>query len=1130
MALARGAGRTLSRDTLLEEIAGRQADAFDRTIDIYVGRLRRKIEADPRQPRLIVTVPGVGYRLTVRPLWACAPEKPASGPSQAEGARPRAAERRHLTVLMCALAEAPALAARLDPEELAPLLAAWRDTCSGIVARCGGLVAKVEGDRLTAWFGYPEASEHHVERAIRAGLAIVADIPPFGAALGSPVHGQVAVATGMVLAGDLEGASKDAPAAFVGEALIAAASLLSRTPPGAVVIAEATRDLVGRLFALRDVEGAQNGTGRAYEVLGEAGVEDRFAALRGMQTPLVGRDEDLSLLLRRWRQARSGAGSAVLIAGEPGIGKSRLVRELHLRLDAPSPATISCFCSPHHRDSAYFPIIRYLEHAAGVQRSDTGEMRRAKLEALLRTTETPADEMHLLADLIAPVANADPSRDPASRSRRERLHDALVGRAVALARRRPLLIVFEDVHWIDPTSLEILDTLVERIADLPALLLITFRPEFIPPWTGRPRVSSIVLNALDDDDTAELVEHVVGEAIDAKLSRAIVERAGGIPLCVEELGRIALEGDGTSLPASLRDTLSARLERLPAARAAAQLGAVIGRSFDRALVSAIADETVADLDGGLDALVASGLAARRGVGADAAFTFKHVLVQEAAYDSLPRSRRATIHARIVEALIAQDPTIADRQPDVLAHHCKYAGDSEMAVTHLIRAGWLSQYRAAYREADEQFHEALRLIAALPQGEARDRAEMRARRGIGLTIGNSAGYASSQFGANTARAAELCERLGYPPEFAGIGYGLYVFHLNRSELARAMAAGERLSSWGRSKNDIRGRVLGRQCIGSVMMQQGDFAAARSHLEQALDLYQSSLADPTLDWTYRTGMSGSRLCGNTHNRLAEVCCWMGYPDQAMAHLSAANRYGEREIVVIARIIDRWWRLFTTSFLGEPSELVVPAEKLVAHSRENGLPLFVAYGTIMRGCAIARCGDPEAGRTVIGEGLAAHAATEAVMHSCYFRAMLAETHQMLGERDAALALLNEALMSVEQTGEKWCLAELHRRIGEVRRQLGDHDAATQSFEQALAVSRRQGARLWELRAATSVARMLRDAGDGTQAEAVLAPVYDWFGEGFDTVPLREARALLDALGRSHPDGGSPLTLPSAPTPLVV
>jgi tetratricopeptide (TPR) repeat protein len=397
---------------------------------------------------------------------------------------------------------------------------------------------------------------------------------------------------------------------------------------------------------------------------------------------------------------------------------------------------------------------------------------------------------------------------------------------------------------------------------------------------------------------------------------------------------------------------------------------------------------------------------------------------------------------------------------------------------------------------------------LPESEARDLIELRARRGIGLTLGNSLGYASSEFGSNTARAAELCERVGYPPEYAGISYGLHVFCITRSNLSRALETAERLLQWGRSQNDIRGRVMGHMAFGRSRMAQGELAAARSHLEQALEHYRSSLDDPTVIWTVRSAISRSIAWRNTHGDLACVSCWTGFPEQALAHITAIEEQVEDEVRANYTPIQLWYHLRVLAFLSGPPEVVALAERIAALSSKYGLPQFVALATIMRGCTIARCGDPETGRAIIGNGLAAYTATGAVGFSCYYRALLAETHQMMGETDEALHILLEALEETERTGELWYVAELHRRIGEAHRQRGNEIAAQQSFDQAFAVARGQGAKLWELQAATSYARSLRDQGKPAEADALLSPIYAWFTEGFDTVPLREAKAVLNSL----------------------
>jgi tetratricopeptide (TPR) repeat protein len=717
----------------------------------------------------------------------------------------------------------------------------------------------------------------------------------------------------------------------------------------------------------------------------------------------------------------------------------------------------------------------------------------------LAVTKTSDEDTALLAELLSlPTEGVLPALNLSPQRRKELTFVALVRQGEALARVQPVLMLVEDAHWVDPSSCEWFDLVIERLAGLPILLVMTFRPEFHAPWVGRARVSLVTLSRFDRRDAATMATQVAARVIPAELTERIVAHTDGVPLFIEELTRTLVEAglspksDASRMvvPETLQASLIARLDRLPAAKEVAQIGAVVGRSFSHAQIAALVSRPEPDLCRALDQLVASGLAFQRGAPPDATYTFKHALVQDAAYESLLKSRRVAIHGRLVEVLITQEPTIEDSQPDLLAHHCEQAGGFERATRYSIHAGWRSNSRAAYKESEEQFANALRLAATLPEGEARDLVELRARRGIGLALAVRLGYASSEFGSNTARAAELCERVGHPPEYGGISFGLHTFYNARSALSRALETAERLLQWGQSQNDIRGRVMGHMAVGRSRLVHGELAAARSHLEQALKLYRSSLDDPTVIWTFRSAVSPKVVWGNTHGDLASILCWMGFPEQALVHIAAIEEQVEDDVENVA---------YTP-------ELVALAEKIAAC--KHGLPQFGALATIMRGCAIARCGDPETGRAIIGDGLAAYTATRAVSWSCYFRALLAETYQMTGETDEALRILLEALEDTERTGELWYVAELHREIGEAHCQRGDIHAAEQSFQQALTVARDQGARLWELNVATSYARLLCGQGDGVQAHALLASVYARFTEGFNTVPLRRARVLLDEL----------------------
>jgi class 3 adenylate cyclase/predicted ATPase len=1109
--LMRNRGRALSRDQLLDAIAGRHAEPFDRSVDVLIGRLRRKIEPEPKTPRLILTVPGLGYKFAAKPVQvlaeheeatatAFAAEEPSAAPATA------IAERRLLTVMVCSLSGTTGSSIRLDPEERHSIVRAFRACCSGVCGRLGGVLGTVAGDSVHVYFGYPVAHEHDAEQAIRAGLAVVAAVEHLD--VGSAVHlgARVGIATGDVVTGDGLGEMS-------GEASALAQDLAARATSGTVLSGATTKRLTGDLFECRALNAADGTPPEVFQVLGEATAETRFDALHvGNLTPLVGRPEETALLLQRWHRAQAGRGNVVLLSGEPGIGKSRLVYELRNRLADSAHLPMTYFCAPHQQDSPYHPFIRRLEHAAGFARGDGAAARLGKLKTLLVKDGCDAEALTLLADLLSiPTDGSVAKLNLSPQQRRDRTAATLIDQVATSAARAPVLLVFEDAHWLDRTSTEVLDSLVDRVTDLPVLMIVTFRPEFAAPWSSYPQTTVLVLNRLNRGEAAQMVIHVGGRGVSESLSQRIIAHADGVPLFLEELTKTILEGGvevGTSLPATLHDSLTERLDRLPAAKRVAQLGAAIGRSFSHDLVAGLSDTPERTLCASLDQLVSSGLVARRGVPPDATYTFKHALVQTAAHESMLKTYRAAIHERIVELLLGRQPDIEDAQPDLLGYHCELAGLFEKAAAYYIQAGWRSNYRAAYEDSCEQFKNALRLAAALPEGKARDLVELRALRGIGLTIGNIEGYASASFGAANLRALELCERAGDPPEFLGINYGVFTFQSWRSDLRGGLKTAERLLKWGQLRGDIRGCILGELNVGKARAAFGELAAARQHLQRALDLSESSCNDPAAIWTYRIAISRTVAMHHIHCSLSRVLCWMGYPEQALAHSAAAIEQREDEVVFVAEPMRLLQHLWIRSVLDDAHDLVAPAERMAKHSCHHSLPMFAAVAAIMRGFGIARSGQPEAGQSAMAEGLAAYAGTGAVRDSCYFRALLAETHRMTGETNTALSILGLALEETEYTGEKCYDAELHRGIGEAHYQRGDIRTAEESYRRALTIARHQGARLWELNAAASYARVLRDQGEPEQAHFLLAPIYGWFSEGFDTAPLRRARTLLDEL----------------------
>jgi class 3 adenylate cyclase len=585
------------------------------------------------------------------------------------------AERRQLTEMFCDLVGSTALSARLDPEDMREVIGVYHRCCANLVERNGGFVAKYMGDGVLAYFGYPHAHEHDAERAVQAGLAIVEAAPKLVTSAGSPLHVRVGIATGLVVVGDLIGSGAAQERGIVGETPNLAARLQGIAEPDTVVIAEGTRRLLGNLFELQDL-GAKDlkgisGPTRAWTALRASSAESRFEALHASGlTALVGREQEFGLLLRRWSSAKGGEGQVVLLSGEAGIGKSRLTAALLERLAVEPHTRLRYFCSPQHTDSAFHPIIGQMERAAGLTRDDAPQAKLDKLDALLAQTSTSIEDAALLAEMLSlPNDGRYLAIDLTPERRRQRTLEALIAQIEALARSKPVLMIFEDAHWVDPTSLEAFGRAVDRIKALPALLIVTFRPEFNAPWVGQSHVMSLTLNRLGEQEAGAIIAGLVGKReLPADVMAEIVERTDGIPLFVEEMTKAVLEAESEgaarrtvamvpspslAVPSSLQASVMARLDRLGAAKEAAQIGAAIGREFSHALLASVALKSEAELGSALDRLIQAGLLFRQGAPPQASYLFKHSLVRDAAYGTLLREPRRALHARIAESLERQ---------------------------------------------------------------------------------------------------------------------------------------------------------------------------------------------------------------------------------------------------------------------------------------------------------------------------------------------------------------------------------------------------------------------------------------------------------------------------------------------
>ncbi len=1048
-----------------------------------------------------------------------APEDPVSEIDNEPPVIRRSPERRQVTVLVCDLAGMSALAARLDPEELQALIAAYQRCCMPIISRSGGAVGKLSGAEILAYFGYPQAHEHDVECAVRASLTLVDAVSKLDGGRGGPLQLRVGIATGPVVLGDFLG-DDAAQHGIVGEAAQLAGSLEMLAEPNTVVMAASTRRLIGNLFDCEDLgQVTLNGFSEpvpAWRVLGPSSVDSRFEALRAPTTPLTGRDEELEMLQRRWRQTANGEGRVVLLSGEPGIGKSRLTVALLERLQAEPHSHLRYFCSPHHQDSALYPIISQLQRVAGLRRDDTDAQRLDKLEAVLaRATNDLGDAAPLIADLLS-VSTGDryPPLDLTRQKRKEKTLRALLAQLEGLAASQPVMVVFEDAHWIDPTSLELLELVIDRVPTLPVLLIITFRPEFAPPWVGRPHVTLLTVNRLPPRQRAEMIAGVTGgKALPKDIADQIIDRTDGVPLFIEELTKTVVEsgilveaGDRyamtgpvapLAIPTTLQASLLARLDRLPATREVAQIGAALGRSFSHELIGAVAQMP--------QKLVSAGLIFQRGSAPDAEYTFKHALVQEAAHGTLLRSQRQQIHARIAATLENRFTEIVTTQPALMAQHCAEAGLDEKAVDYWLAAGQQALARSAMTEAATLLQKGLVALARLPEGLRRAQQELDLQVALVRALMATRGYAGPMVSKTLVRARALAEQPDRSNYFAPLLYLQWMFHTNRAEHRQALLLAEQMEELSEAKNDEAALLYGHFLRGVSRLYLGEIVASRALFEKCHDM-----CDPTHRAIYATfAVEDPYAVSLAH--LALNLAYLGYIDQARARIDDALREARRREHVFTLAFVLTLACMVDWVCGSPHESERHAKEMIVLSREQGFALWLGFGLVFRGSSLAALGQTQEGFVLLADGFSSVRDTGSMIGLTWKLVLLAESYAKVRRLKEGLDCFDETAPIIETTDERCNEAELHRLRGNLLNATGDRAAAEQSYHQALAVAKRQGARLFELRAATNLARLWGDQGKREQACALLAPIYSWFTEGFDTPILGEATALLKELSEA-------------------
>jgi class 3 adenylate cyclase/predicted ATPase len=1043
------------------------------------------------------------------------------------------AERRQLTVLFCDLVDSTVLAGQLDPEDWREVVRAYQDTCAKVIARYDGHIAQYLGDGLLVYFGYPQAHEDDAQRAVRAGLGMVEAMAQLNTRLtqdqGVSLAVRLGVHTGLVVVGEVGGGTRQEHLAL-GETPNLAARLQGIAAPDTLVISSTTYQLLGGFFACQSL-GAHLLKGFAqpievYQVLHESMARSRLeAASRTGLTPLVGREPEVALLLERWAQVKDGMGQVVLLSGEAGIGKSRLVQVLKAQVaNEPQAWLTPCQCSPYHQNTALYPLIDLLERVVlRFDREESPEQKLRKLEGHLVQYGFPlAEAVPLHASLLSIPLTADYAPLPMSpeQHKQKTLH-ALLTTLLRIAAQQPVLFAMEDLHWVDPSTLELLSLLVDQGPTARILAVLTFRPDFSPPWTGRAHLTQVTLPRLPRRQAAEMAARVAhGKVLPAEVVEQVVAKTDGVPLFVEELTKMVLESGllqereerydlrgplpPLAIPATLHDSLMARLDRLATVKGLAQLGATLGREFSYDLLQAVAPWDEGTVQQGLQQLVETEFLYQQGLPPQATYVFKHALIQEAAYQSLLKSTRQQYHQHIAQVLAERFPETAETQPEVLAHHYTEGELGAQAVLYWQRAGQHALQRSANLEAIQHLTQGLGLLATMPETLSRAQQELDVQLALGSALIASKGGSSPEAEQTYARARALCARVGETPQLIPTLRGLWRFSLTRGALQPARELGEQLYRLAQHVAEPTLLLEAHAVLGATLLFLGEYASARTHLEQGL-----TPTDPTAQraLALRYGEADGVRCLAF---MAYTLWSLGYPAQALRRSQEALAQAQALAHPHSLVQAQHFAATVYHRRREVREVRAQAEALLALATAQGIPVFVGYGTCWRGWVLAMQGQGAEGLAQLRQGTAAVMATGQELSRQQCLILLAEAAGSAGEVDEGLRLLAEALAVCETNGQGDRLTEVYRLQGEflLRQATPDAAQAEACFHHSLEIARHQQAKSWELRTAVSLSRLWQQQGKDAEAHALLAPIYGWFTEGFDTADLQEAKALLEAL----------------------
>ncbi|MCP4335627.1 MAG: AAA family ATPase [Gammaproteobacteria bacterium] len=1041
------------------------------------------------------------------------------------------AEHRQLTMMFCDLVGSTELSLQLDPEDLRDVNRAYQDTCKSAIERYEGYVARYMGDGVLAYFGYPQAHEDDAERAIHAGLNVIAAIDElnetFSHKLGIELEVRVGIATGAVIVGDIIGEGASQERAVVGVTPNLAARLQGMAGTNNVVIASSTYDLASGRFEYKDL-GTHKLKGfaelvRAWQVVAPSAAESRFEALhRAGATPLVGREHEIGLLVERWQYAKEGDGQVAFLSGEPGIGKSRVSETLREHTARDEPIRLRYQCSPYHTNSALHPVIEQLERAAGFEREDTAKTRLEKLESLISRATREIDVIGpLFASLLSiPVEHRYPSLEMTPERQKEATLEALVLQMEVLSHTRPVLLIFEDVHWADPTSIELLGLIVNRAKSVPVLVVITFRPEFSPPWMGLSHVTSLTLNHFGRSQVIAMVEQVTGgKALPDEVRAQIIEKTDGVPLFVEELTKTVIESElledigshyalvgslpALAIPNTLHDSLMARLDRLGPVKEVAQTAAVIGREFSHGLLEAVSPLAQNELRDALNQLIDAALIFQQGTPPGGRFVFKHALVQDAAYGSLLKSKRRELHGRVAKALEDEFAERVETEPELLAHHFTEAAITGPALDYWLRAGQRAVERCAYVEASSHLKRGLALVETMAEGDPCIRMEITFRIALGVPLQKVVGSGSPEVAESYTRAQELCEQLGETEQLFPVLWGLWFHHTNRCQHRRACELADQLLEVGLQRNDEALLLEAHHCQWASRFLVGDPGATLDHAEQGLQLYRT---EDHHALTFSYGGHDPGACARDHS--ASALWLLGYPEQAQERSDLAIGLVRKLGHSTSLIISIESRLTLSMCQRDHDDVTRQSKILLELYRAETTDQLGFSANAARGWATFEQGEREAGMGIMRETVMSE-----LWHDPWSASLISLMAVALGQQgdvDEGLELMDELLRLSQRDDVHWWEAELHRVKGELllMHTPDDPGNAESWFKQAIEIAQSQGAKSLELRAAVSLARFWQDRGERGEARDILAPVFEWFTEGFETPDLIEAKKVLAQL----------------------